>query len=78
VIEQDPPPVRIATLFQLWTGVLRRSSMSIDQIAQVCGFQSQHHLIRSFKKATSQTPGAYRKARAASDSSSHRPAAITS
>ncbi|HEY5944696.1 MAG TPA: helix-turn-helix domain-containing protein [Kofleriaceae bacterium] len=39
--------------------------MSIDQIAQACGFQSQHHLIRSFKKATNQTPGAYRKAHAA-------------
>jgi AraC-like DNA-binding protein len=38
--------------------------MSIDQIAQACGFQSQHHLIRSFKKATNQTPGAYRKAHA--------------
>lgn len=36
--------------------------MSIDQIAQACGFQSQHHLIRSFKKTTNQTPGAYRKA----------------
>jgi AraC-like DNA-binding protein len=39
--------------------------MSIDQIAQACGFQSQHHLIRSFKKTTNQTPGAYRKAHAA-------------
>jgi transcriptional regulator GlxA family with amidase domain len=39
--------------------------MSIDQIAQACGFQSQHHLIRSFKKATNQTPGAYRKQHAA-------------
>ena len=39
--------------------------MSIDQIAQACGFQSQHHLIRSFKKATNQTPGAFRRANAA-------------
>jgi AraC-like DNA-binding protein len=39
--------------------------MSIDQIAQACGFQSQHHLIRSFKRATNETPGAYRKAHAA-------------
>ncbi len=38
--------------------------MSIDQVAQACGFQSQHHLIRSFKKNTNQTPGAYRKAHA--------------
>ncbi len=38
--------------------------MSIDQVAQACGFQSQHHLIRSFKKTTNQTPGAYRKAHA--------------
>ena len=41
--------------------------MSIDQIAQACGFQSQHHLIRSFKKATNETPGAYRKAHATAD-----------
>lgn len=36
--------------------------MNTEQIAQACGFQSQHHLIRSFKAATAQTPGAYRKA----------------
>jgi AraC-like DNA-binding protein len=36
--------------------------MNTEQIAQACGFQSQHHLIRSFKKATNQTPGAYRRA----------------
>jgi AraC-like DNA-binding protein len=26
-----------------------------------CGFQSPHHLIRSFKKCTSLTPGEYRR-----------------
>jgi AraC-like DNA-binding protein len=45
--------------------LIATTPMSIDQVAQACGFQSQHHLIRSFKKATNQTPGAYRKARAA-------------
>jgi len=45
--------------------LITTTPMSIDQIAQACGFQSQHHLIRSFKKATNQTPGAYRKAHAA-------------
>ena len=45
--------------------LIATTPMSIDEIAQACGFQSQHHLIRSFKKATSQTPGAYRKARTA-------------
>jgi AraC-like DNA-binding protein len=44
--------------------LIATTPMSIDQIAQACGFQSQHHLIRSFKKATNQTPGAYRKAHA--------------
>ncbi len=44
--------------------LIATTPMSIDQIAQACGFQSQHHLIRSFKKATNQTPGAYRRARA--------------
>jgi two-component system response regulator YesN len=45
--------------------LIATTPMTIDEIAQACGFQSQHHLIRSFKKATNQTPGAYRKARAA-------------
>lgn len=44
--------------------LITTTPMSIDQIAQACGFQSQHHLIRSFKKTTNQTPGAYRKAHA--------------
>ncbi|MDJ0762775.1 MAG: AraC family transcriptional regulator [Myxococcota bacterium] len=37
---------------------------TIEQIAQACGFHSQHHLIRSFKKVAGQTPGAYRDAHA--------------
>jgi AraC-like DNA-binding protein len=40
--------------------LLATTPMTIDQVAQSCGFQSQHHLIRSFKKVTAQTPGAYR------------------
>jgi AraC-like DNA-binding protein len=40
--------------------LLRTSALSLEQVAQACGFQSQHHLIRSFKKVTGQTPGAYR------------------
>jgi AraC-like DNA-binding protein len=47
--------------------LIATTPMSIDEIAQSCGFQSQHHLIRSFKKATNQTPGAYRKARAGAE-----------
>ena len=41
--------------------LLRTTTLSAEQIAQACGFQSQHHLIRSFKKVTHQTPGSYRK-----------------
>jgi AraC-like DNA-binding protein len=41
--------------------LLRTTTLSAEQIAQACGFQSQHHLIRSFKKVTQQTPGSYRK-----------------
>jgi len=37
------------------------TTLSAEQIAQACGFQSQHHLIRSFKKVTKSTPGNYRK-----------------
>jgi AraC-like DNA-binding protein len=44
--------------------LLTTTPMTTEQIAQACGFQSQHHLIRSFKKVTNQTPGAYRKAQA--------------
>lgn len=45
--------------------LIATTPMSIDQIAQACGFQSQHHLIRSFKKETNQTPGSWRRAHAA-------------
>ena len=41
--------------------LLRTTTLSADQIAQACGFQSQHHLIRSFKKVSKSTPGSYRK-----------------
>lgn len=44
--------------------LLTRTPMTTEQIAQACGFQSQHHLIRSFKKVTAKTPGAYRRAHA--------------
>jgi AraC-like DNA-binding protein len=42
--------------------LLSTSQMTTEQIAQVCGFQSQHHLLRSFKKVTTKTPGEYRRA----------------
>jgi AraC-like DNA-binding protein len=42
--------------------LITTTPMNTEQIAQACGFQSQHHLIRSFKKATNLTPGAYRRA----------------
>ncbi len=42
-------------------GLIVTTPMNTEQIAQACGFQSQHHLIRSFKKTTQQTPGAYRR-----------------
>jgi len=35
--------------------------LSLEQVAHSCGFNSQHHLIRSFKKVTDMTPGAYRR-----------------
>jgi AraC-like DNA-binding protein len=41
--------------------LLRTTTLSAEQIAQACGFQSQHHLIRSFKKVSKSTPGNYRK-----------------
>jgi AraC-like DNA-binding protein len=41
--------------------LLYTTTLSVEQIARACGFQSQHHLIRSFKKVTNSTPGNYRK-----------------
>ena len=40
--------------------LLTTTHMTTEQIAQSSGFQSQHHLIRSFKKVMGQTPGSYR------------------
>jgi len=41
--------------------LLGSSALTTEQIAQSCGFQSQHHLLRSFKKVVGQTPGEYRR-----------------
>jgi transcriptional regulator GlxA family with amidase domain len=41
--------------------LLRTTPLSVEQIAQACGFQSPHHLIRSFKTVTGQTPTEYRR-----------------
>ena len=48
--------------------LLATTRMTTDQVAQACGFQSQHHLIRSFTKVTGQTPGACRRQLRAGDS----------
>jgi len=44
--------------------LLTTTPMTTELIAQACGFQSPHHLIRSFKKVTGLTPGTYRRAHA--------------
>ena len=44
--------------------LLTTTPMTMEQVAQTSGFHSQHHLIRSFRKVTDTTPGAYRKAHA--------------
>jgi AraC-like DNA-binding protein len=41
--------------------LLSTTMLTLEQIAQACGFNSQHHLIRSFKKVTIHTPGSFRK-----------------
>ncbi|MCH2107780.1 MAG: AraC family transcriptional regulator [Polyangiaceae bacterium] len=41
--------------------LLRTTNLPTAQIAISCGFQSPHHLIRSFKKVSGQTPGEYRR-----------------
>jgi AraC-like DNA-binding protein len=47
--------------------LLATTQMTTEEIAQICGFQSQHHLLRSFKKVARQTPGEYRKAHSIDD-----------
>ncbi len=44
--------------------LLENTRMSAEQIAQECGFHSQHHLLRAFYKVVGVTPGAYRRANA--------------
>ncbi|NLN62911.1 MAG: helix-turn-helix transcriptional regulator [Myxococcales bacterium] len=41
--------------------LLATTTLTLEQIGQSCGFHSQHHLIRSFKRVTGLTPGNYRK-----------------
>jgi AraC-like DNA-binding protein len=41
--------------------LLCTTSFSLGQISQACGFNSQHHMLRTFKKITLLTPGEYRK-----------------
>ncbi len=40
--------------------LLKNTNLSGERIAELCGFRNQHHLIRSFKQVTGQTPGAFR------------------
>ncbi|HEY0710886.1 MAG TPA: AraC family transcriptional regulator, partial [Polyangia bacterium] len=44
--------------------LLSSSALTTEQVAQSCGFQSQHHLLRSFKKVVGQTPGEFRRVHA--------------
>lgn len=41
--------------------LLRTTNLPTAQIAISCGFQSPHHLIRSFRKVAGKTPGDYRR-----------------
>ena len=41
--------------------MLTHSSAPIDEIAELCGFATTNHFIRSFKSHTNFTPGAFRK-----------------
>ncbi|RIX52406.1 AraC family transcriptional regulator [Paenibacillus nanensis] len=40
--------------------LLRRSALTLHEIAAYCGFANEHHFSYSFKKMTGQSPGAYR------------------
>ena len=44
--------------------LLATTPMTTEQVAQACGFQSQHHLIRSFKKVAGRTPDTHRRTHA--------------
>lgn len=40
--------------------LLRNTSLSLNEIAEECGFSDTQHLFKIFKKQTGSTPGAYR------------------
>lgn len=40
--------------------LLRRSALTLYEIAAYCGFANEHHFSYSFKKMVGQSPGAYR------------------
>ena len=41
--------------------MLKKDSMSVEEISEACGFLSSSTFIRLFKKIEGMTPGAYRK-----------------
>lgn len=41
-------------------GFLRTSTLKLDAVAELCGYDSASHLTRSVKKSTGQTPGQIR------------------
>jgi AraC-like DNA-binding protein len=44
--------------------LLKDTALGLEQVAQACGFESPHHLIRSFKVVTGETPGNFRRVHA--------------
>jgi len=76
ILEMELPPVPLHASTQVhnatpekvrflekagFSRVILARELTLEQIAQACGFNSQHHLIRSFKKVTGHTPGSFRK-----------------
>jgi len=43
------------------TYLLSSESLTLDEIATMCGYQNIYHFIRQFRTVTGNTPGAYRK-----------------
>lgn len=51
----------IASRIRYAQGFLRHSDLTISHIAQLCGYASEAHFMRQFKKVAGITPGQYRR-----------------
>ena len=59
--QQSPHQYVLSQRIEKAMTMLRDQTLSIAEIASVCGFANQGHLTTAFKRRTGTTPGAYRR-----------------